>query len=157
MGPSAGNPFLFRDSRDDLFEPLLLLFDRGDEEDDEDKNVGPDGLEIWSEDDRPHRGIHRSCHPKKLDGDAEFRTTCTDEAHIPEGQPGNYNLERKLSIKCKSHQNKLPLGKKSSWDMVKKKVTCHDWKLRYCCKEMWGEAESFGDMILVDKPERKDF
>merc|ERR1711936_107805 len=126
-----------------------------DEEDDEDKNVGPDGLEIWSEDDRPHRGIHRSCHPKKLDGGAEFRTTCTDEAHIPEGQPGNYNLERKLSIKCKSHQNKLPLGKKSSWDMVKKKVTCHDWKLRYCCKEMWGEAESFGDMILVDKPERK--
>ena len=41
MGPSAGNPFLFRDSRDDLFEPLLLLLDRGDEEDDED-NDPPD-------------------------------------------------------------------------------------------------------------------
>merc|ERR1711990_32642 len=127
-----------------------------DDEDGKDKNVGADGLEIWSEDDRPHRGIHRSCHPKNIDGDAEFRTTCTDEAHIPIGQPGNYNAERKLLIKCKSHQNKLPLEKKSSWDMVKKNVTCHDWKLRYCCKEMWGEAESFGELILVDKPERKE-
>ena len=35
MGPSAGNPFLFLDSREDLFDPLLL-FDNGDEEDEED-------------------------------------------------------------------------------------------------------------------------
>ena len=41
IGPSAGNPFLFRDSRLDLVDPLLL-FDDGDDEEEDDKDPDAD-------------------------------------------------------------------------------------------------------------------
>merc|ERR1719228_715586 len=86
--------------------------------------------------------------------DAEFRTT-SDESHIPYGKSGSHFSDTTLAFKCKKHRNKLPLPKALSWDIVKKNVTCRDWKFRYCCKEMWGEGESIRDVILVDKPELK--
>jgi len=117
--------------------------------------AGPDGIEIWPPGKRPHRGIHRSCSPERILGDAEFRTTA-DESNIPTGQPGSHYSDTLLAYKCKHHRNPEPLPKQFSWDIVKKNVTCRDWKFRYCCKEMWGEGESLGNMIRVDRPARKE-
>ena len=38
MGPSAGNPFLFRLSREEFLDPLLL-FDNGDEEEEDESEA----------------------------------------------------------------------------------------------------------------------
>merc|ERR1719309_1578270 len=127
-------------------------------------------MEQWSDEERPHFGIHRSCSPDRIAKHAkgrhpmiQFRTTSNEKNRkiISKNKPGNNFSKTPLALKCKSKDNKLPLPKKFSWNIVKKNVTCHDWKFRYCCKEMWGEAKSLEtkfskEVILVDRPERKD-
>jgi len=102
----------------------------------------------------PHLGIHRSCPPEEIKGDAEFRTT-SGESHVKEGKSGCRYSDTTLAFKCKSYKNKDPLPKEFSWDIVKKNVTCRDWKFRYCCLDMWGEAASYGNIVRVDKPHIK--
>jgi len=110
------------------------------------------GEKVWSK--KPHLGIHRSCPPEEIVGDAEFRTT-SGEARIKDDKPGCLYSDTTLAFKCKSHKNKDPLPKEYSWNFIKPNVTCRDWKFRYCCKDMWGEAASYGKVVQVDKPHIK--
>jgi len=110
------------------------------------------GQKEWIE--KPHLGIHRSCPPDEIVGEAEFRTK-SGESDIKEGKPGCHYSDTTLAFKCQSYKNKIPISTELSWDIVKKNVTCRDWKFRYCCKDMWGEAQSYNRVVRVDKPHIK--
>jgi len=108
-----------------------------------------------------HMGIHRSCKPSNIEGVAEFKTT-DGNYKVRKEDPGGIFSRDEVSVLCRNKDNKTPLPKEYSWtSMVKIKVTCRDWVIRYCCKDLWGKPQDTiskvsNDVVIVEKPERKD-
>ena len=76
------------------------------------------------------------------------------------------NLKLPHEITCLNSANQQKLEPPYFWNA--KNVTCRDWKLRYCCENMWGQAALYNMVreqakkrvpksvsatdVLVDKP-----
>jgi len=114
---------------------------------------------------KTHKGIHRSCPPENIVGDAEFRTTDGQDV-IKISEPGGRKTTTDLNLECFNSQNvkkKLPM--KYDWSIFhnipkgsgRPKVGCMDFKFRYCCKDLWGEpvgkwGKKKKPSIKVNKP-----
>jgi len=111
-----------------------------------------------------HKGMHRSCPPTEMMGGAEFMTT-SGQSKLGSNDPGHLFKTTELKVQCRNSENEQKVSEEFSWDEVQKNVTCRDWKIRYCCKDMWGgtggtslkptkNLKRPSEMVRVDKPER---
>ena len=122
-----------------------------------------------------NKHVHRSCSMKNIHYPVELLTTQghgnvensfhTKTSHSVECV--NYEGFKELDLKT---QKKIKPGPPYYWDM--ENVTCRDWKIRYCCENLWGEPGLYGLLerkaekpvpeyisetdVFVDKPTRKN-
>merc|ERR1712064_54710 len=121
-----------------------------------------------------NKHVHRSCSMKNIHYPVCLQTTqghgevegsaYTKSSHSVECM--NYPGLKELDLET---QKKIRPAPPYYWDI--ENVTCRDWKIRYCCENLWGEPGLYGLLerkaekpvpeyisetdVFVDKPTRK--
>lgn len=94
-------------------------------------------------------GRHRSCAAQNIEYPAQFQTL--DGYEQVEGLVFSKDKDK---VVCYNEHNKVKPKPPHFW--VDEEVTCRDFKMRYCCKNLWGEAVSLPkipkDDVIVDAP-----
>ena len=66
---------------------------------------------------------------------------------------------QKSADKLVCYNNQNPEKPPAPYAWVDKNVTCRDWKIRYCCDRLWGEAVASTAIkstdVIVDRPNKK--
>ena len=125
----------------------------------------------YTKEKRRHYSLHRTCEPDQIKGDAEFQTTKGEP--VEEGDDEQSLSIDGTSIECVNKYNKKKLSVSYQWGTLPKearldKVTCKDYKLRYCCQDLWGRPSRPGKDkkskyhkklkydVMVHPPEKDD-
>ena len=78
-----------------------------------------------------HKNKHRSCPMNHIHYPVDIKTV--------EGQSEAENsvyTKKPHQISCANKNNKLKPEPPNYW--MKNSITCRDWKMKYCCENMWG-------------------
>ena len=92
-----------------------------------------------------NKHVHRSCSMTRIHYPVEIQTT-QDQQDV---KGGTY-LKKPYEITCHNNPS-LPAQAPYIWDAAN--TTCRDWKLRYCCENMWGEPALYQ---LVSQKAKED-
>ena len=121
-----------------------------------------------------NKHVHRSCSMKNIHYPVCLQTT-QGQAEVEDAA----YTKNSHSVECANLEGFSKLDKKTQmkikpappyfWD--NKNVTCRDWKIRYCCENLWGEPGLYNLLekkaektvpghisttdVFVDKPTRK--
>lgn len=91
------------------------------------------------------REVHRSCAMNKISYPVDLRTT-QDQAHVSK----EADIIKPYQIRCSNAANSPKPQPPYFWNS--NNVTCRDWKIRYCCSNMWGTPSLYS---LVEKEAKK--
>ena len=93
--------------------------------------------------------VHRSCSMNRIHYPVEIQTT-QDQRDV---QGGQYT-KRPHDITCHNKPGKVMKPQAPYyWDA--QNVTCRDWKLRYCCENLWGEPSLYKTALQGAREEAK--
>ena len=84
-----------------------------------------------------NKHVHRSCSMTRIHYPVEIQTT---QGHR-EVEGGKYK-KKPHEITCHNMPKAMKPQAPYFWDA--QNVTCRDWKLRYCCENLWGEPAPYG-------------
>ena len=93
--------------------------------------------------------VHRSCSMTKIHYPVEIQTTQGQR----DVQGGQYT-KNPHQIPCHNKPGKAMKPQAPYyWDA--QNVTCRDWKLRYCCENLWGEPSLYTTALKLARVEAK--
>ena len=89
--------------------------------------------------------VHRSCSMNKIHYPVEIQTTQGQREVV-----GGQYTKKTHEITCRNEPSMASVIKPQApyfWDS--QNITCRDWKLRYCCENLWGEPAPY--RVLAQK------
>ena len=91
-----------------------------------------------------NKHVHRSCSMTNIHYPVEIHTTQGQR----DVQGGQYT-KRPHEITCENDASMEKLKPQAPYYWDAQNVTCRDWKLRYCCENLWGEPSLYKTALQV--------